>query len=45
MLEEFVAQPHCTHILVKVAIKYVYTIIDNRNVILNGFLFVKMTGD
>ena len=26
MLEELVAQPHCTHVLVKVAIKYIYTI-------------------
>ena len=25
MLEEFVTQPHCTHVFVKVAIKYVYT--------------------
>ena len=25
MLEELVVQPHCTHVLVKVAIKYVYT--------------------
>ena len=27
MLEELVAQPHCTHVLVKVAIKYVYIIL------------------
>ena len=27
MLEELVAQPHCTHVLLKFAVKYVYTIL------------------
>ena len=33
MLEELVAPSHCTHILIKVAIKYVYT----YNTLLVGF--------
>ena len=32
MLEELLAQPHCTHVLVKVAIKYVYTSPNNVSV-------------